>query len=233
MNTKENKGLGILAVVVLAAVYSIIVFLLDKHLNIAFWLTYAFTMLAFLLQIIVPVLTVDKRDKVKDIFIGLPILLHTVVYLIIQVIVSIIFYVFYMLSVKAVVIIQIIFLAVYLLILLSALFQKNTVNNIEKNIQNKKLYIQTLLRKIEKIEDITSDYDIKAYIYKLKETIEYSDPMSSDALYDIESRIVINLDTIYTLICNQQKEAALSNIRLTINMCNERNKKCEMLKGVR
>ena len=64
----------------------------------------------------------------------------------------------------------------------------------------------------------------------LAEVIEYSDPMSSEQLSDLENRINHNIELLREEVDTGDTDRALQRVERIQKLMNERNEKCTLLK---
>ena len=79
-----------------------------------------------------------------------------------------------------------------------------------------------ILREISKNPSITQK--------ELAEAIQYSDPMSSEQLYPLESKIAAQCAELNEMVENHESEKAESRCDGILKLMAERNRKCAILK---
>lgn len=90
--------------------------------------------------------------------------------------------------------------------------------------EKKVFYMKSLQVEVELLTESENDSEIQAELLKLAEKIRFSDPMSSDALAEIESEIANKIKEIKT------SEDKIAIIAVTSALVEERNKKAKILK---
>ena len=175
------------AVLFLAAVYSICVFLLKPHLDFAAWLLYGFTITAFLCVLGQILFANDKKTSpaLHATVIGV-----TVVYWAIQLIFGgIICMCFDNLSATAVAVCEIILIAIYLSVVFVFAGTKGHANAQDSAdramIQTKKLWEMEILN----LADSQTDTELKAALKSLAEEFHFSDVAAFPELADVEGQI--------------------------------------------
>lgn len=100
---------------------------------------------------------------------------------------------------------------------------------------DEKITIQTFLFNLltadaEHLMSISKSAELKAETNKVYEAIKYSDPMSNDALADIEGQIQREFTFFTQAIKSEDLELAKSVADGLLNLIDSRNKKCKVLK---
>ena len=72
--------------------------------------------------------------------------------------------------------------------------------------------------------------EIKAELKKVYEAIRYSDPMSNDALTDIETQIKLKFNALSKAVISSNAEETETMAEDLLVLVNDRNKKCKLLK---
>lgn len=81
---KKNSTKGYVILGILFVVVSVIAFAVPLQKTAAFWITYAFTAIAILAQIVIWNVALGREDTLKSKFLGLPVLHLGTLYLIVQ-----------------------------------------------------------------------------------------------------------------------------------------------------
>ena len=222
---KKKCLLSYLALVIVFALFNTISFLLPCEKTATFWTEYAFSVLAFAVQIPIWNLAFDKKDTPKSKFLGISLIQVGLGYLILQLIAFAVFVIFPKLPFEAAVIASAVVLSVSVLFLIGGRAAADEINRVEERGKVKRFYIQTLQADIELIANSETDVETKAALKKLAEKLRYSDPMSHEMLGELESRISTKVEEMKAVA---EKMAIISEIDTLLN---ERNKKCKILKN--
>lgn len=102
--------------------------------------------------------------------------------------------------------------------------QTEAQKTVEEKIEQKVFFIKALQVDVELIAETETDPEVKEELINLAEKIRFSDPVSSDALAEIETAIVENTRELKTA---ENKLAVIAAISTLIS---ERNKKVKILK---
>lgn len=206
------------------ALFNVFSFAIPTEKTATFWIAYAFSVMAFGLQIGVWKLAFSGIDTIKSKFLGIPLLSVGFRYLVVQVIVFAIFMIFPTLPAWIPVVACSAILGVTVICLIGTETGREEINRIEEKVEQKVFYIKSLQADVELLAETESDPEIKAELTKLVEKIRFSDPMSSDALAEIEAEI---LEKAKELKIAENKTAAIA---VTSALVTERNQKAKILK---
>lgn len=139
MKKVDNKWVMSGIIGILFLVYNIIVFGVIGYQGAQFMMAYLFTIIAFVLFILTIWFVCGKNNKLKDIFLGLPILLEGTAYVAVQTVLSIVFMVLPWEILKISVILQILLASVYAVLVLSSISAKNAISNIDDKVRKKEI----------------------------------------------------------------------------------------------
>ena len=232
-NNKKNAKfamLGLIAAIVFVT-YNVVLFAICgfRDHGGSFWISYAFMMVAFVTVAVSGLLLKGRTVQPKDWLLGYPVLRHCALYLVLEFVASILFvgldYVNCPWAIALAV--QVILLAVHLVFIVSCFMAKEMIENVEEKVQQKTATIKLLRVDVEMIAERATDAEVKAAYAKLAEQIRYSDPMSCEALADLESRITSLVEQAKTIADKDTQLRLCQSISLLVT---ERNKKCIVLK---
>lgn len=222
---KKNNLMSYLALGIVFALFNVIAFVIPTDKTATFWTAYAFSVVAFAVQITLWKIALSKKDTLKSKFLGIPVIHVGITYLIIQLIAFAVFMIFPTLPVWLAVVVCAIILAISALCAIAGQAGANEINRVEEKIKVKRAFIQFLQTDIEMLVERETDAEIKAALSKLAEKVRFSDPMSHEMLGELESRISTKVEEMKT---TADKKALIGEIEILLI---ERNKKCKILKG--
>ena len=205
--------------------FNIIAFAIPTDKSIGFWIAYAFTVIAFVIQAFMWYLSISKKKDLKSKLLGASIPYIGVVYLVIQLIAFLIL--MFIPSVPT----WIIILVCALILGISAIFMigtnagKEMVTATENKIAAKRQFIKNLQIDVEMLVETETDSNIKQQLTELAKKIRLSDPMSDDSLNDLEEELSSMVAAIEN--CSDKASAISEAETLLI----KRNKKVKALKG--
>jgi hypothetical protein len=221
---KKNGLMSYLALGIVFALFNVIAFVVPTDKTATFWVAYAFSVVAFAVQIPLWKIALGKKDALKSKFLGIPVVHVGITYLIIQLIAFAVFMIFPTLPVWLAVVVCSIILAISALCAIAGQAGANEINRVEEKIKVKRAFIQFLQTDIEMLAESESDVETKSELKKLAEKVRFSDPMSHEMLGELESRISAKVEEMKTAT---DKKCLVAEVTTLLT---ERNKKCKILK---
>lgn len=221
---KSNKAMAYAVLGIGFVLFSVIVIIIPSEKTATFWIGYVFTVVAFALQIAVWRFAFNGSDALKSKFLGIPLISVGLRYLLIQVLTCLVFTVISSAPSWVAVIICILILGISAICLVGTEAGKEEINRVENNIEKKVFCIKSLQTEVEMLAEAEKDPDTRTALIKLAEKIRFSDPISNEALSDLELKIAEN---VKELKISKDKFELISKINLLLI---ERNKKTKILK---
>ena len=203
---------------------NVIAFAVPTDKTEAFWIAYAFTVISFIVQPFVWKLAFGREKELKSKFLGIPLIHIGLVYLVIQLITFVLFMAFPNIPSWIAVIVNALIVGISLICLISTEVGVKEINKVEEKVKQKVFYIKELQIDVEMIAEKETDAEIKRALEYLAEKIRFSDPMSSEQLFDLENKIKAKVE-----------ELKISGDKITLSkdvelLLEERNRKCKLLK---
>ena len=231
---KKSKVLFIAAMLAVAFIaYVVCVFVIfgiEDH-NAVFWVSFGFAVAAFLTVTISVCILRMQGLRLRDWIFGFPIIKHGAVYLTLEIAVSIAFIALEKHIPFAVAFIaQFLILCVFLMFAISAFMAKETRQQVHDNVTARTANVKMLRAKSETLVDKCPDEETRRAFVALAEKIRFSDPVSSDALFDIENKISVTLDICADALDENNAETALKYCAKADKLMNERNTLCRTQK---
>ena len=220
----KKKGLAYAVLVIAFALFNVIAFFIPTEKTATFWIAYAFSAIAFLLQIVIWKLAFKGTDTIKSKFLGIPLLSVGFRYLAIQVIAFAVFMILPALPTWIPIVVCSVILGGSAICLIGTETGIEEINRVEEKVEKKVFYIKSLQVDVEMLASTETDADTKAALTKLAEKIRFSDPMSNDALADLEAEISAKVKELKTA------ENKAEIITVLDSLITERNKKAKLLK---
>lgn len=221
---KKNTKRAYIILGVVFILFNVIAFAVPTAKTATFWIAYAFTVIAFALQIGTWSAVFKADDTLKSKFLGIPIIHIGIVYLAFQLIAFAVFMVFPIVSTWIAIVVCALILGISAICLIGTETGREEINRVEEKVEKKVFYIKSLQVDVEMLASTETDSDTKAALTKLAEKIRFSDPMSSGALTDIETEISAKVKELKTA---ENKSEIITIINSLIT---ERNKKAKILK---
>lgn len=198
-----------------------------------FWISFGFMTLAFLLPAIGGLVLGSRILSLKDWLFGFPLVKHSTVYLVAEFAVSTLFIILgYFFDIKWGLVFapQIVFLGVYLVFAISCLLAKQTIDEVHTKVKDKTTFIRLLKVDADMlVKNAVNDEDRKVFV-EFAEEVRYSDPMSSEALFELEKEISLAVAQANEMLTKGDGESALELCRKASRLLYERNKKTMALK---
>lgn len=215
------------AVVVIAAVYSAVVFLTKSTWSMSAWILYGFTMAAFLLTAIQCVAVARSSSGfVLDTALGV----ITLIYFVLQFVFGgIICMSFLDLPMVLVIVCEIILLAAYLVTVFTVYAAQSHNSSQNHNDQNAVQKMRLLERDILNMADQVTTAELKQALQKLAEDIHYSDVASFPGLADVEGRIAQNVAILQKELMDESFKS-FTRIETIRQLIRERNQTAAILK---
>ena len=221
---KKNSSKGYLILGILFILVSVIAFTVPAAKTAAFWISYAFTVVAFAAQIIIWNAALGRSESLKSKFLGFPVVHIGIVYLVVQVVALIVFLSIPTLPIWSAVVACAVIAGVSAVCMIASDVGRGEIDRVSAKVQEKTFYIRELQADVEMLEEQEQNPEIKISLTKLAEKIRYSDPMSNIALADLEDRIREKVTALRTA---DHKLEIIAELDLLLA---ERNRKAKILK---
>lgn len=220
----KNKNWGYVVLGILLVLVSIIAFVIPTEKTGTFWISYVFTAIAILAQIVIWKNTLGKEDTLKSKFLGLPVVHVGIVYLVVQIVAFAVFTAVPVLPIWSAIVACAVILGFSVIFMIAGEAGRGEIERVETKVQKKVFFIKELQADVELLIDRETDTEIRTALQQLAEKIRFSDPMSDDTLSKVESTIA---DRVAELKTESDKMTIIHELDLLLA---ERNKKCKILK---
>ena len=222
MKKNSSKGYAILGI--LFVLVSVIAFAVPLAKTTAFWISYAFTVIAFAAQIIIWKSALGRTEALKSKFLGFPVIHIGIVYLVVQIIAFSVFLFIPTLPIWSAVVACAAITGVFAVCLITSDVGRSEIERVSAKVQGKTFFIKQLQTEIELLADAETDIATKSALTQLAEKIRYSDPMSNEQIADIEDRITAK---VAELKSSTDKVKIIDELN---SLLDERNRKIKILK---
>lgn len=220
----KNKKLGYGVLGILLVLLSVIAFAIPTEKTRTFWIAYVFTIVAFVAQIAIWKTAFSREDTLKSKFFGFPVVHIGLVYLAVQIVVFAVFTAVPALPAWSAIAACTPILGLSALCMITGEAGRNEIERVEAKTQKKVFFIKELQTDVELLAGKEKNTEIKTALQQLAETIRFSDPMSNDALAEIEETIAGKVAELQTasnkMVIIQELDSLLT----------ERNTKCKLRK---
>lgn len=221
---KKNSSKGYLILGILFILVSVIAFAVPTSKTTAFWISYAFTVLAFAAQLTIWNAALGRSESLKSKFLGFPVVHIGIVYLVVQIIAFIVFLSIPTLPIWSAVVACAVVAGVSAVCMIASDVGRSEIERVSAKVREKAFYIKQLQTEVELLAGAETDAATKSELAQLAEKIRYSDPMSDEQLADIEDRITAK---IAELKSSTDKTEIINELN---SLLDERNRKCKLLR---
>lgn len=222
MKKISSKGYVILGI--LFVLVSVVAFAVPSAKTAAFWISYAFTVIAFAAQIAIWKAGLGRTESLKSKFLGFPVVHIGIVYLVIQSITLAAFLFIPTLPIWSAVVACASITGVFAVCLITSDVGRSEIERVSAKVQEKTFFIKQVQTEIELLADAETDIATKSALTQLAEKIRYSDPMSNEQIADIEDRIT---EKIAELKISTDKAKIINELN---SLLDERNRKIKISK---
>lgn len=215
----KNKNLGYVVLGILLVLFSVIAFVIPTEKTVTFWIAYVFSAIAIVVQIAIWKNALGKEDALKSKFLGLPVVHVGIVYLVVQIVAFAVFTAVPVLPIWSAIVACAAILGFSVIFMIAGEAGRGEIERVEAKVQKKVFFIKELQTDVELLIDREMDTEIRAALQQLAEKIRFSNPMSDNALAEIESTIAARVTELKT---GSDKMAIIHELDLLLA---ERNKK--------
>ena len=225
MNKNQKRYIGFWAI--LFVLFQLIAFISPGWINIekytsSFWIGYAFITVSFIGQLICA-LSALKEENLTRLFYKIPLIRISYTGLIVSFVFGGACMLLSLLPYWIGALVAVIVLAATALALVKASAAGDIVAEIDDKISKQTFFIRNLTVEAENLMSRAKTPETKAACKKVYEALRYSDPMSNDALAEIEGKI----EAQFAVFSGSVSSDAAEELLLLIG---ERNRKCKLLK---
>lgn len=195
----------------------------------AFWVGYIFITLAFIGQLGCAY-KAFKAENLKKMFYNIPLISVSYIGLATMLVVGTICMSVPFIPYWVGIIACLLVLAFSAISVIKATVASDVVNEIDEKIKVQTQFIKLLTADAEHLMTSCKTAELKAEAKKVYEAIRYSDPMSNEVLADIEGQIQSEFSFFSQAIKSEDLDLAKSVAGGLIDLIDNRNKKCKVLK---
>lgn len=228
---KKNQARGLAVILIILAVFSVISFLLPFNMTGVFWLSYIFGAASVLVQIYVLKTAFCGSNEVKSRFYGFPIARIGAVYMTVQLILSVIFMILADITPWwLAVIVFVVLLAVAAIGFISSDAMRDEIEAQDKRLEVSTSCMLTLRSLVYPLAGQCDDENAKEALRELADEFKYSDPVSSEALKEIEAELEKQVAELQTAVSEVRNSEIAGLCRKVSNTLVERNRLCKINK---
>lgn len=221
-------GIGLGVVLVL---YILIAFLIPFAHTATFWVSFLFTLIAFGVVAASIYIAFIKNPDAKSRFYGFPIAKIGVIYGVVQLLAGLIFMTLAAWApVWTAVLVYAIALGVAIIGLISAEAVVEEIHNQDAKLKKDVSLMRSLQSKVNQMAAQCDNPDAAAAVKRFAEEMRYSDPVSNEALSEIEADLSAAVDELQSAIVDGDSVATKQLCRKASNLLAERNRLCKLTK---
>ena len=230
----KNRLRFYVSLAVVFAVFSAIVFFAPFKRSAAFWLSYAFAAVAAAVQLYAYPRAFDfEGHDVRSKFYGFPLARLTTIYLIAQLVLSLVFIIaaqFAEIKIWIPAVLYTVMLGVFAIGFLAADSMREEVERQDTAHKARVDTMRALQSKAVYIAAQCDDSETKKALNKLAENFRFSDPVSSDALTDMEAGLNALVDELQSAVLEKDYPTARTLCAKTEDALADRNRMCKLSK---
>lgn len=225
---KKDTIRGIIALTVVLALYILIAFLIPFIHTATFWVSFMFTLIAFCVVAASIYIAFVKNPDAKSRFYGFPIAKLGVIYGVVQLIAGFIFMALGVwIPVWVAVLVYAIALGSVAIGLISADAVREEIQRQDVKLKKDVSFMRNLQSKVCQMATQCDAPELKSFA----EDIRYSDPVSSDALGDIEQELAAAVEELQAAVVDGDSESVAQLCRKASAVLSERNRLCKLGKN--
>jgi len=214
-------------------VYNVLVLVIPFKKGEVFTIAYAFALISIIAFAASYIYAFDMTKALKEKFLSIPVFRVGCIYLATQLVVStLIMFLTQFLTIYTwiAIVLCVLLLSVAVVTAMIINIASNKMTNIELNKETNTSFIRSLQADVKALSNRALEENIKLKLSKTAESVKYSDPVSNDALAEIEAKMSVTFDKIKSAVNegNNDVEALINELD---NLLSERNAKCRITKS--
>lgn len=212
-------------------IYHLIVFLIPFLRNTVFWISYGFTLAAQVVDAAGYYFAYLKNPDIRSKFYGFPISRMATVYAVTQGILSLVFMgLSEWIPPWIALLVQVSMLGIALIGLIYGKTTMDEIVTLDEKLEQSISFMRRLSIEIRQIESMCENEEVLSAIRIFAEELRFSDPVSNEALTEIENQLQDIVEELYNSVCDGKKEAALILCDKASESLTERNRLCKLHK---
>lgn len=228
MKKNEIRGIAVLGIIFVTL--SVIAFAIPFAKNAAFWFSYIFAIISIGVQGYAAYSGFAKANSKSKLY-GFPIARIGTIYMIAQLVVSIIFMALAkIIPLPVVIVVCVVALAAVSVGIISAEAVRDELKHQDKKLKVNVKTIRGLQSKTRMLPTLSNDSELVKKLNKFADAMQYSDPVSNEALEQIEGELEALVDEIQQAIIDGDIASADSLLKKATLTLAERNRLCKLNK---
>ena len=227
----KNTMRGYIILGIALAAWLVIVLVIPFVKSAAYWLSFVFTLIAFLAQLYIFKISFRNGESVRSKFYGFPIARLGVVYLAVQLVLGLLV----MALAKWIpawtgAVVFVVVLAVAAVGCIAADMMRDEVERQDAQLKKDVSAMRAMQSKANALVNQCDKPELKTELEKLSEDFRFSDPVSGEALADIEASLSACLDELQRSLTDGDMDSAAVLCRRAEATLTERNRLCKLNK---
>ena len=213
------------------ALYNVIVFVVpnENYGTESFWIGYALITASLVGNLVCSFIALNTKSNAK-VFYKIPLIAISIVGIVASTIAGAFVMTVPDIETWVGVIVSFAILAIVAIVILGAKSTADIIGEIDDIVRTETSFIRDITLDAELLMSSAGNDEIKADIKKVYEAFRFSDPMSSDALNDIEDRIQNQFNLLQEVVITENTEKVSQVSKDLLNLIDYRNKKCKITK---
>ena len=225
---KKDFTRGAICLGVLLVLYFLAAFLIPCAKTSVFWISFVFTLIAFGVTAFSLYTAFLKKPDARSRFYGFPIAKIGVIYGGVQLVLGLLLKAIgKWVPVWVAVLLYAVLLSAAVIGLVSADAVVEDIHVQDKKLKKDVAFMRALQSQVNQMASQCSLPEVKQF----SEDVRYSDPVSSDALAEIERDLSAAVEELQAAIVDGDNGAALQLVKKADNLLKERNRLCKLNKG--
>lgn len=225
---KKNTVRWMIVLAVILIVYNVAVFAIPFEKTAVFFLSWIFTLIAIGAQAYVIHAAFGRGESVKSKFYGFPIAKIGAIYLAVQMVLGLLFMALGShVAVWLPLALFVALLGISVIGFIAVDSMRDDVERQDAEAQKDVARMRALQSKAASMIRHAQDSEARAALEKLSENLRFSDPVSSEALRDIESDLEACMDELQRAVMDGDHAAALALAQEADSILIERNRLCK------
>ena len=197
--------------------------------DVQFWIAWAFIIVAFIGNLVCTYFAF-KEENLQKVFYHLPLITISWTALVIMLIVGVILMLIPNCPSWIAAVLCIFIFALSAIAITKAAWAAEAVSQVDKKVRTQTSFIRNLTVNAESVLAHAKSSDVKAECRKVYEAVRYSDPMSNEALSDIEAKIADKMIALSEAVTVDDAGMAQEIAEEMLLLIRDRNNKCKGLK---
>ncbi len=233
---KKGFKFYLIAWAILFVIFNVVVIVLPKETTIAgvtytklgglSWITLILFELCFVGHLICTWIAL-KQNKLSGMFYRLPLIRLSYACIIVTTVIGCVMMAVPNLPSWIPLIAVLIIMALYAVAVLKAAAAAEIVGQIDEKVKVQTAFVRDLTADASTLTTRAKSEPVKAACKKVYGAVRYSDPMTSDALSDVESRIRTEFDAFTDAVLSDNTDAANASADELLSLITERNRTCK------